>query len=34
LRGVNAGVARKPVMGVPDDVMAKLKNTLKEYGHI
>jgi 4-hydroxy-tetrahydrodipicolinate synthase len=34
LRGVNAGVARKPVMGVPDDVMAKLKKVLKEYGHI
>ena len=34
LRGVNAGVARKPVMGVPDDVMVKLKRTLKEYGHI
>lgn len=34
LRGVNAGVARKPVMGVPEDVMAKLKKVLKEYGHI
>ena len=34
LRGVNAGVARKPVMGVPDDIMEKLKRTLKEYGHI
>jgi len=34
LRGVNAGVARKPVMGLPDDVMAKLKKVLKEYGHI
>lgn len=34
LRGVNAGVARKPVMGVPEDVMARLKMVLKEYGHI
>lgn len=34
LRGVNAGVARKPVMSVPDDVMARLKKVLKEYGHI
>lgn len=34
LRGVNAGVARKPVLGVPDDVMANLKETLKKYGHL
>lgn len=34
LRGVNAGVARKPVMDLPDDVMAKLKKVLKEYGHL
>ncbi len=34
LRGINAGVARKPVMRLPDDVMAKLKKSLKEYGHI
>lgn len=34
LRGVNAGVARKPVMGVPDDVMEKLRKTLKDYGHL
>lgn len=34
LRGVNAGVARKPVMGVPDDAMANLKKTLKDYGHL
>ena len=34
LRGVNAGVARKPVMGVPDDVMDRLKKVLTEYGHI
>ncbi len=34
LRGINAGVARKPVMGLPEDVKAKLKKTLKEYGHI
>jgi 4-hydroxy-tetrahydrodipicolinate synthase len=34
LRGVNAGIARKPVMKLPDDMMVKLKKTLKEYGHI
>ncbi len=34
LRGVNAGVARKPVMRLPDDMMLKLKKVLKEYGHI
>lgn len=34
LRGVNAGVARKPVMSLPDDFKAKLKKTLKEFGHI
>jgi len=34
LRGVNAGVARKPVMRLPDDVMQKLKKTLKDFGHI
>jgi 4-hydroxy-tetrahydrodipicolinate synthase len=34
LRGINAGVARKPVMGLPDDVLAKLKRILKEYGYI
>ena len=34
LRGVNAGVARKPVQGLPDDMMDKLKKVLKEYGHI
>ncbi len=34
LRGVNAGVARKPVMGLPDDMMDKLKRTLREFGHI
>lgn len=34
LRGINAGVARKPVMPLPDDVMARLKTVLKEYGHI
>jgi len=34
LRGVNAGVARKPVMRLPDDVMVKLKKVLKEYGHL
>lgn len=34
LRGINAGVARKPVMGLPDDVKAKLKDVLKAYGYI
>ena len=34
LRGIDAGVARKPVLGVPDDVMQKLKKVLKDYGHI
>lgn len=34
LRGVNAGVARKPVMRLPEDVMTRLKKLLKEYGHI
>jgi 4-hydroxy-tetrahydrodipicolinate synthase len=34
LRGVNAGVARKPVMALPDDMMDKLRNVLKAYGHI
>lgn len=34
LRGVNGGVARKPVMGVPSDVMGNLKKTLKDYGHL
>ncbi len=34
LRGINAGVARKPVMGLPDDVIAKLKDVLKAYGYI
>ena len=34
LRGVNAGVARKPVMRLPEDVKVRLKETLKAYGHI
>jgi len=34
LRGIDAGVARRPVMGVPDDVKVKLKKLLKEYGYI
>lgn len=34
LRGINAGVARRPVLGLPDDMEAKLKKVLKEYGHI
>ena len=34
LRGVNAGVARKPVLPLTEDVREKLKKTLKAYGHI
>lgn len=34
LRGVNAGVARKPVMALPDDYREKLKKVLKEYGYL
>ena len=34
LRGVNAGVARRPVMPIPEDVRVNLIKTLKAYGHI
>jgi len=34
LRGVNAGVARKPVQPLPEDFKAKLKKTLREFGHL
>ena len=34
MRGVDAGVARKPVMGLPDDMVEKVRKTLKEFGHI
>lgn len=34
MRGVNAGVARKPVMPLPEDVKERLVKVLKEYGHI
>lgn len=34
LRGVNAGVARKPVAALPEDVQTKLKKVLGEYGYI
>ncbi len=34
LRGVNAGVARKPVQALPEDFKAKLKRTLQEYGYL
>lgn len=34
LRGINAGVARKPVQPLPDDCMDKLKKTLKAYGYL
>ena len=34
MRGVDAGVARKPVMGLPDDMVEKVRKPLKEFGHI
>lgn len=34
LRGVNAGVARKPVQPLPEDCMEKLKKVLKAYNFI
>lgn len=34
LRGVNAGVARKPVMELPADSLELLKRVLKEYNYI
>ena len=34
MRGINAGVARRPVMPLPDDYREKVKNVLKEYGYI
>ena len=34
LRGVNAGIARKPVQPLPEDFRAKLKKTLGEYGYL
>lgn len=34
MRGVDAGVARKPVMGLPADMVEKVRNTLKAFGHI
>lgn len=34
LRGINAGVARRPVLPMPEDYMEKLKKVLKEYGYI
>ncbi len=34
MRGVDAGVARKPVMGLPADMVEKVRKTLKEFGHI
>lgn len=34
LRGVNAGVARKPVMALPDDSLALLKSVLKAYKYL
>jgi len=34
LRGIDAGVARKPVMNLPDDMREKVIKVLKAYGHI
>lgn len=34
LRGINAGVARKPVMELPEDSLEFLKRVLKEYNYI
>jgi len=34
LRGIDAGVARKPVMPLPDDYKEKLKIILSQYGYI
>ncbi|NLJ64357.1 MAG: dihydrodipicolinate synthase family protein [Christensenellaceae bacterium] len=34
LRGINAGVARRPVMPLPKDAIKKLSDTLKQYGYI
>jgi len=34
LRGINAGVARKPVLSLPNDVMVRLKAVLKRYEYI
>lgn len=34
LRGINAGVARKPVLGLSDDMKEKLKKVLKKYGYL
>ncbi len=33
LRGVNAGIPRKPALGLPEDVRQRLVATLKEYGY-
>lgn len=34
LRGVHAGVARKPVQPLPEDFQVKLKKILNEYGYL
>ncbi|MCB0046374.1 MAG: dihydrodipicolinate synthase family protein [Caldilineaceae bacterium] len=34
LRGVDAGVARKPVQNIPEDVREKLVTTLRLYGYL
>lgn len=34
LRGVNAGIARRPVLPIPDDVRERLVKVLRDYGYI
>jgi len=34
MRGVNAGVARKPIQPIPPDVRERLRKTLAEYGYL
>ena len=34
MRGVNAGVPRKPIMPLPDDVRTRLIKLLKDYGYL
>ncbi len=34
MRGVDAGVARKPVLPLTPDMVEKVRKTLKEFGHI
>jgi 4-hydroxy-tetrahydrodipicolinate synthase len=34
MRDINAGIARKPVMRIPDDVKIRLEKCLKNYGYL